>query len=76
MGDEAIEIYNNMFFAEAHGEGNDAVQAENKNDYATVVHKFNQYCHKRDAQLMLRKEYWLHIECKERQTFEHSVHLQ
>ncbi len=41
MGDEAIEIYNNMVFAEAHGESDDAVQAENKNDYATVVRKFN-----------------------------------
>ncbi len=54
-----------MVFAEDHGEGDDAVQAEDKNDYATVVRKFNQYCNKRDAQLMLREEYWLHMERKE-----------
>jgi hypothetical protein len=70
MGNEAIEIYNNMVFAEAHGEGENAVPEEDKKDYATVVRKFDEYCNKRDAQLMLREEYWLHMQRKEGQAFE------
>ncbi len=57
-----------MVFAEAHGEGDVAVEAEDKKDYDTVVHTFDQYYHK--YQLILREEYLLHMECKEGQTFE------
>ncbi len=69
MGEDAIDIYN-MEFVPAHGEGDTRVEAENTNDYATVVGKFEAYCKKRDPQLMLREEYWYSLKRQEGQGFE------
>ena len=53
-----LEIYSNFIFLPERDDpagGEDKLPAENPDNYATVIAKFDEYFQKRDPQLMLRK---------------------
>ena len=54
-------------------EGEDPLPGEDRNDYATVVGKFDAYFTKRDPQLMLRERFWLHLKREPGQSFDSWV---
>ena len=65
MGEESIEIYNNMIFA----------QGEDKKNYETVKEKFDEYCQSRDPQLMLREQFWYELKRQDGQTFDQYLNV-
>ena len=48
LGERGVDIYNNFNFAQAQGtSGQDGyVSAEDKENYDTVLHMFDEYCNK------------------------------
>ncbi len=57
IGDQCLEIYSNFQFLpeRENPAGGENLPAENSEDYATVVGKFDLFFTKRDPQLMLRE---------------------
>ena len=55
-------------------DGGDELGAENKNDYATVIDKFDAYFTRRDPQL-LREKFWLHLKREPGQSFDAWVNV-
>ena len=73
IGDDGLEIYSNFTFLGERPDPADPAQtlpAESKSDYDTVLAKFDQYFHQRDPQLMLREQFWLHLQREPGQNFE------
>ena len=60
LGERGVDIYNNFDFAQARGAaGQDGyVPAEDEENYDTVLHKFDEYCNKRDPIMSLRAQFW------------------
>ena len=63
IGNEGVEIYQNFEFAET----------ESRDDYATVLRKFEAFFNRRDPQLMLREKYWYSLHREEGQSFDSWV---
>ena len=64
IGDRGIEILANFHFAPRTPnleEGGDPIPGEDRNNYVSVVGKYDAYFTKRDPQLMLREKFWLHL---------------
>ena len=53
--------------------GEDKLLAENPDNYAAVMAKFDKYFQKRDPQLMLREKFWFHLKREPTQTFDSWV---
>lgn len=73
IGDDGLEIYSNFVFLGERPNPDDAANplpAENRSNYATVLGKFDQYFQQRDPQLMLREQFWLHLQREPGQSFE------
>ena len=79
IGDEGIEIFQNFTFlperADPNGEEIDRLPAESRDDYNCVVNKFAEFFHKRDPQLMLREQFWLHLNRQPDQNFDAWLRL-
>ena len=76
IGESCLEIYSNFVYLPERDDpagGEDKLPAENPDDYATVLAKFDEYFHKRDPQLMLREKFWLHLTRDSTQTFDSWV---
>ena len=76
IGDRGIEIYRNFHFTPttpSAEEGGDPIPGEDRNNYDTVVGKFDAYFTKRDPQLMLREKFWLHLKREPGQSFDSWV---
>lgn len=69
IGEAGMEVYNNFEWIQAHGEGANAVAGEDKENLETVLAKFQNYCKRRDPQMMLRFQFWQHKR-PEGQTFD------
>lgn len=73
VGDDGLEIFSNFKFLEARpdpdNEGHQ-LPAERKDDYTTVVRKFDEFFHRRDPQLMLREQFWYQLKREAGQTFD------
>nr|XP_039271206.1 uncharacterized protein LOC120345729 [Styela clava] len=72
IGDQGIDIFANFtFFAERpNPSGGDVLPAEDRDDYETVIKKFDEYFTKRDPQLMLREKLWLKLNREPDQNFD------
>jgi len=73
-----FEIYSNFSYLPERDDpagGEDKLPAENSDDYATVMAKFDEYMYfqKRDPQLMLREKFWVHLKREPTQTFDSWV---
>ena len=79
IGDEGIEIFQNFTYlperADPDGEDGDRLPAENRDNFDTVVNKFAEFFHKRDPQLMLREQFWLHLNRQPDQNFDAWLRL-
>lgn len=76
IDESCLEIYSNFIYLPERDDpagGEDKLPAENPDDYATVLAKFDEYFHKRDTQLMLREKFWLHLTRDSTQTFDSWV---
>ena len=71
IGHEANKVYETFTFAEAVPADNDhpAVEAENPNDYATVIRKFDQHFKVRDGRLQARLFFDCDLERGKNQSF-------
>ena len=56
LGERGVDIYNNLTFKPATAA--DANDAEDKDDIATVLTKFEEFCNKRDPVMALRSQFW------------------
>ena len=56
LGERGVDIYNNLTFKPATSA--DANDAEDKDDIATVLTKFEEFCNKRDPVMALRSQFW------------------
>ena len=76
IGDPCLEIYSNFVYLperdDPAGE-KDKLPAENPDNYATAITKFDEFFQKRDPQLMLREKFWLHLKREPTQTFDSWV---
>ena len=72
MGELCLEIYSNFIFL-SERDVLSKITAENPDNYATVMAKFDEYFQKRDPQLMLRKKFWVHLKREPTQTFDSWV---
>jgi hypothetical protein len=64
IGDDGLEIFSNFKFLEARPDPDDEenqLPAEKKDDFATVIRKFDEFFHHQDPQLMLREQFWYHL---------------
>ena len=60
IGDEGIEIYTNFVFRDRRPDPDNAeaeLPAESKDNFETVLQKYDGHFNKRDPQLMLRKQF-------------------
>ena len=76
IGEPCLEIYSNVIFLLERDDpagGEDKLPAENPNNYATVMAKFDEYFQKRDPQLMLREKFWVHLKREPTQTLDSWV---
>ena len=76
IGEPRLEIYSNFTYLPERDDpagGEDKLPAENPDNYATVMAKFDEYFQKRDPQLMLREKFWLHLKREPTQTFDSWV---
>lgn len=60
MGELCLEIYSNFIFLPER-DVLSKIPAENPDNYATVMAKFDEYFQKRDPQLMLGEKFWVHL---------------
>ncbi|KAL8610743.1 hypothetical protein ACOMHN_016726 [Nucella lapillus] len=73
IGDDGLEIFSNFVFLGERPNPEDhdhPLPAEDKSKYITVVAKFDKHFHQRDPQLMLREQFWLHLQREPGQNFE------
>ena len=73
-GKQGIEIYRNFHFAPTtpsteEGEEQFRIPGEDRNNYATVIGKFDVYFTKRDPQSVLREKFWLYLKRDAEQSF-------
>ena len=64
IGEEGQDIFKNFTFLPERPNPNNVdenLPAEDKNDYATVMSKFDQFFTRRDPQLMIREKFWLNL---------------
>lgn len=76
IGEPCLEIYSNFTYLPERDDpagGEEKLPAEDSDNYATVVAKFDEYFQKRDPQLMLREKFWLHLKREPTQTFDSWV---
>ena len=75
IGDQCLEIYSNFQFLpeRENPAGGENLPAENSEDYATVVGKFDLFFTKRDPQLMLREQFWYQLQRDPTQSFDSWV---
>ena len=72
------EIYTNFHFAPTtpcteEGEEQFRIPGEDRNNYPTVIGKFDAYFTKRDPQSVLRENFWLHLKRGPEQSFDSGV---
>ena len=75
-GDRGIEIYRNFHFTPptpSAEKSRDPIPGKDRNNYDTVVGKFDAYFTKRDPQLILREKFWLHLKREPGQSFDSWV---
>ena len=77
-GERGIEIYRNFHFAPTtpsteEGEEQFRIPREDRNNYATVIGKFDAYFTKRDPQSVLREKCWLYLKRDPEQSFDSWV---
>ena len=60
IGDSGIDIFESFRY----------LATEDDKDYATVIRKYTEYFGKRDPQMMLREQFWMHLKRDPSQTFE------
>ena len=73
IGEPCLEIYSNFIFLPERdypAGGEEKLPAENPDNYATVMAKFDEYFQKRDPQLMLREKFWIHLKREPTQTLD------
>ena len=73
IGELCLEIYSNFIFLPERDDpagGEEKLPAENPDNYATVMAKFDGYFQKRDPQLMLREKFWIHLKREPTQTLD------
>ena len=74
IGEPCLEIYTDFVYLPGRDDpagGEAKLPAENPDNYATVLAKFEAYFQKRrDPQLMLREKVWLHLRREPAQTFD------
>lgn len=73
IGEPCLEIYSNFIFLPERDDpagGEEKLPAENPDNYATVMAKFDEYFQKRDPQLMLREKFWVHLKREPTQTLD------
>ena len=73
IGEPCLEIYSNLIFLPERDDpagGEDKLPAENPDNYATIMAKFDEYFKKRDPQLMLREKFWIHLKREPTQTLD------
>ena len=76
IGDEGIESFSNIAYLPEGPDPDDEnrrLSAVSKDDYATVIRKFDEFFNWRDLQLMLREQCWLHLQREPSQTFDSWV---
>lgn len=76
IGEPCLEIYLNYTYlpeCDNPAGGEEKLPAEDSNNYATVVAKFDEYFQKGDPQLMLREKFWLHLKREPTQAFDSWV---
>ena len=76
IGDSCLEIYSNFVYLPEHDDpagGEAKLPAENPDNYATLLAKFEAYFQKQDPQLMLREKFWLHLQREPAQNFDSWV---
>ena len=73
IGEPCLEIYSNFIFLPERDDpagGEDKLPAQNPDNYATVMAKFDEYFQKRDPQFMLREKFWIHLKREPTQTLD------
>ena len=73
IGEPCLEIYSHFTFLPERDDpagGEDKLPAENPDNYATVMAKFDEYFQKRDPQLMLREKFWILLKREPTQTLD------
>lgn len=76
IGDRCLEIFANFVYVPERDHpvgGKDKLPAENTENIATTVTKFDESFRKRNPQLMLREKFWLHLQREHTQTFDSWV---
>lgn len=76
MGESCLEINSNFIFLSERdvlSEGEGKFPAEDPDNFATVMAKFNECFQKRDPQLMLREKFWVDLKREPTQTFDSWV---
>ena len=68
ISESCLEIFSPKHDDPSKGEGK--LAAENPDNYATTMAKFNEYFRKRDPQLMLREKFGVHLKRELTQTFD------
>ena len=76
--ERGIETYTNFHFAPTtpcteEGEEQFRIPGEDRNNYPTVIGKFDAYFTKRDPQSVLRENFWLHLKRGPEQSFDSWV---
>ena len=73
IGEPCLEIYSNFIFLPERDDpagGEDKLPAENSDNYATVMAKFDEYFQKRDPQIILREKFWIQLKQEPTQTLD------
>ena len=68
-----LESYSNFIFLPECDDptgGEDKLPAENSDNYATIMAKFDEYFQKREPQLMLCQKFWVHLKREPTQTID------
>lgn len=76
IGDRCLEIFANFVYVPERDDpagGKDKLRAENPENFATTITKFDEFFQKRNPQLMLREKFWLHLKREHTQTFDSWV---
>ena len=75
IGDQCVEIYSNFAYLPERDnpDGREKLPAENPEHYKTVIEKFDAFFMKRDPQLMLREQFWYHLQRDPEQSFDSWV---
>lgn len=75
IGDEGLEIYENLDFLPRRTIDDQEIPAEDKDNFDCVIKKYDEYFTKRDPQLMLREKFWIHLKREPGQSFDAWTNL-